>query len=131
VDDPSEIVVLRGLVSSFPVPDGRWHGFSNHIEACRDDFAAAVEAVAADEAALEALQAALGDGPTPRRTAEPAVTDAEARLAALPSPEGRHPFVEEIYPALEAMQAVLAAVAASPTAASGFAARRRPGEETL
>jgi len=70
------------------------------------------------------LRGALASGtpvPQPRR---PELAAATARLEALPVPEGRHPFVEDIAPALEGMQAALAALAASPTTASKFSAAR-------
>ena len=52
--EPEEIAVLRQLVAAFPVPDGSWHGFADEIAACRDDLAAAVEAIDGDEPALAA-----------------------------------------------------------------------------
>jgi hypothetical protein len=48
------VAVLRQLAAAFPVPEGRWHGFSDEIAACRDDLTAAVEAIAGDDAALAA-----------------------------------------------------------------------------
>jgi hypothetical protein len=122
--EPEEIAVPRQLVAAFPVPDGSWHGFADEIAACRDDLAAAIEAIDGDEPALAALQALLESGSAAPPSSRPELAAAAARLEALPAPEGRHPFVDDILPALEAMHAGLAAVAAGPAASSAVARRR-------
>lgn len=122
--EPEEVVVLRQLAAAFPVPDGRWHGFSEEIAACRADLAAAVESIAGDETALAALRRGIDGDTAAPRPGEPELAAAVARLEALPAPEGRHPFVDDILPALEAMHVALAALAASPAAASAFAQAR-------
>jgi hypothetical protein len=124
VTEPEEMAVLRQLAAAFPVPDGRWHAFSDEIHGCREDFAAALDVIAGDPAATAALLDALAGRATTRRVGDPALERAAARLAALPAPEGRHPFVDDIFPGLEGMHAALAALAASPAAASNFASRR-------
>lgn len=81
------------------------------------------EEIASDETALAALRSAL-EGAAAAPPGEPEPAAAVARLAALPAPEGRHPFVADIFPALEGMHAALAAVGASAVATLGFARRR-------
>jgi hypothetical protein len=87
-------------------------------------LAAAIEAIDGDEPALAALQALLESGSAAPPSSRPELAAAAARLEALPAPEGRHPFVDDILPARVAMHAGLAAVAASPAAISEFARRR-------
>lgn len=93
------------------------------MAACRRDFAAAIEAIEADERAQGALERLIEAEELPQPPAEGAVAAALERLDALPRPEGQHPFIAEIEPTLAAMRVALHAVAASEDATRSFGAR--------
>lgn len=103
---------LHDLCARLPVPDGRWHPHVAAIAACRADFASALSLVADDPEALRLLDR-LVDGAAaaefdPARS--PELAAAWERLDALPVPEGRHPFLDEIMPALDAYRLLLIAL---------------------
>lgn len=107
---------LRGLCERLPVPGADWHPHVAAIAACRDDLADAIEAVAARPAARARLEALLADEAEPafdHTAADPGTAAAYERLRALPVPEGQHPFLAEILPALEALELLLVALAAA------------------
>ena len=83
------VETLRELADRCPTP-ADWHPGAAAIRAAVADFRAAV-------AALEAGDAWPADE----------VEAARARLDALPRPEGRHPYMETIVPALEAAELAL------------------------
>ncbi len=87
---------LRELAERMPVPDGAWHPHAALIREIRDELLETLERV--DEETLEALL----DGPVP-------VPEPGSALAALPIPEGRHPYLDEILPVLEAARRLQAA----------------------
>ncbi len=90
---------LHGLCERLPVPRPGWHSPVSQIAACRSD--------------LE--QALLDDDAEPAfAVVSPDVAPARQRLEALPRPSGRHPNLDEIFPALDALR--LVPVALSRTA---------------
>jgi hypothetical protein len=115
--------MLRELATQFPIPSPGWHGYVETMLACRRDFDLAIAAIEADPAAAAALDRLVSEEDAlPEAPPDGAVGAALARLDALPRPDGQHPFLPEIEPALDAMRAALHAVAASPGAASRFGA---------
>lgn len=110
---PEVVAELRRLWARLPVPDARWHAYVPRIAAVRDDFAAAIERAIGNAEALDRF-AALAAGETEPvfdAAADPGLTEAYERLRALPRPEGQHPFLDEIVPALEAAELLLVALA--------------------
>jgi hypothetical protein len=99
---------LRALAERLPVPADAWHPHVASIRAVRDDLLAGLdllERLPDGEARLaEAIEA--GEAATPGTP-----------LAALPVPEGEHPYLGEILAALEAARAVQAALGAASLAA--------------
>ena len=97
--------LLRELARAFPIPERRWHRHVDEMLACRRDLECAAEAIEADPAAQEALNALIEEEPVgaAEPVAAPPVAAALDRLEALLVPEGEHPFVDEIVPTLEAM----------------------------
>lgn len=105
---------LRRLLARLPVPDARWHAHVPQIAAVRDDFAAAIDAAAARPEALALFEAMLaGDAEPAFEPGDPELEAAYDRLQALPVPEGQHPFLDEILPALEAAELLLCALSAA------------------
>jgi hypothetical protein len=108
---------LRRLCARLPVPQPGWHPYVALIGACRDDFERALALADVRPRTLE-LVAALVDGETELpfdRDASAELAAAWERLEALPLPEGQHPYLDEILPALDALRLLL--VALSHTAA--------------
>lgn len=101
-DQRSLLAELRRLCERLPVPGADWHPHAAAIGAVRRDFERALGVCAAHPELLDGI---LDGGD--------AGSDALTRLDALPRPEGRHPFLDEILPALDAARATLVAVARS------------------
>jgi hypothetical protein len=120
----SLLAELGAIWAKVPIPAGNWHPWLEEISQLGADVRAALAVVAADEDAASELERLLGeDEPPTTADDEPdALGAAIRRLAALPRPEGKHPFLEDLLPGLEAAELLLAAAASSP------AARRRFGE---
>jgi hypothetical protein len=87
---------LRELALRLPIPVESWHPYVRLIAAVRDELLEELEQVDDDRLA------AVLEGPVPPATPGSA-------LAALPVPEGQHPFLDEILPVLEAAAYVQAA----------------------
>lgn len=87
---------LRELALQLPIPVERWHPYVQLIVAVRDELLAELDHV--DDARLAAL---LEEPLPPPRPG--------SALAALPVPDGQHPFLDEIVPFLEAAALVQAA----------------------
>jgi hypothetical protein len=103
---------VRELARRCPKPAGAWHAFKATILGRFDDLELALEATIGGDVA-----AGLRG---------PALAGATERLSSIVIPVGRHPFLDEVVPTLEAMHAALAAVAAMPDAAAEFERRRFP-----
>lgn len=116
---------LRAIWARVPIPLGPWHPGSDAIRRVDADVRTALDVLAADEGAAASL-AALVEGDRTRVNGSGAIGDAVAGLAALPRPDGKHPFLEDVMPGLEAAEAVLAAVALSPAATARYEAQRAP-----
>jgi hypothetical protein len=99
---------LLQLAERLPVPDAGWHPHATLIRAVRDELLADLERLRALPDAEERLTSLLGVDLAPRPG---------SALAALPAPEGRHPFLDEILPVLEAARLVQGALAAVTVAA--------------
>lgn len=103
---------LRRLCDRLPVPQPSWHPYVAQIAACRTDFARSLELAATHPEAVE-LVAALVDGSLGLVFDEhppPELSAAWRRLEALPLPSGRHPYLDDILPALEAHRLLLIAL---------------------
>jgi hypothetical protein len=106
VDVPWE---LRRLCARLPVPQPGWHPYVALIAGCRHDFEHALTLTAEHPAALD-LFAALADGDldlTFDSASSPELTSAWVRLEELPIPDGQHPYLDDILPALEALRLLL------------------------
>ena len=99
---------LLQLASRLPVPEGAWHPHAALIRAVRDELLVDLARLRACPDAEERLTALLGVDLAPRPG---------SALARLPLPEGRHPYLDEIRPALEAARLVQGALALATVAA--------------
>lgn len=100
---------LRSLCARLPVPQPGWHPYVALIAACRHDFEHALTLSGEHPAALD-LFADLADGAldlTFDSAGPPELTSAWRRLKQLPIPEGQHPYLDDILPALEALRLLL------------------------
>ena len=125
--DATELVAqVRQIARDFPLPHPRWHRFVPLMHEVVDDLVAALDAIAASPAAqaafLTRIEAEAVNGVD---APGPALAAAQARLRALPVPDGEHPYLDEIVVALEAAHAALAALASSADGETAFAAARR------
>lgn len=125
---------LRRLVARFPIPHPSWHGYVPEMRTVVRDLAAAIDALQSlPRAQAELLRRVEGrPEPQPEQPAGVALADAQERLRALPVPAGEHPFLDEIAVTIEAAEAALTALAASPDGERAFAAAlgSRPAEGT-
>jgi hypothetical protein len=99
---------LLPLAERLPVPDAGWHPHAALIRAVRDELLADLERLRQLPDAEERLTSLLGVSLAPRPG---------SALAALPVPEGQHPYLDEILPALEAARLVQGALSAVTVAA--------------
>ena len=99
---------IRELAGAMPVPDASWHPHAALIRAVRDELLADLTRLEAQAGGEERLSSLLGAEVAPRPG---------SALAALPVPQGEHPYLGEILPVLEAARLVQAAVAAASVAA--------------
>jgi hypothetical protein len=100
---------LRHLCARLPVPQPGWHPYVALIAGCRHDFEHALTLTAEHPAALD-LFAALAEGDldlTFDPAGSPELASAWVRLEELPIPEGQHPYLDDILPALEALRLLL------------------------
>ena len=103
---------LQGLCDRLPVPQPSWHPYVAQIANCRTDFERALDLAAERPETLE-LVAALIDGGTEAQFDEDAPLELRAawrRREALPLPSGRHPYLDDILPALDAHRLLLIAL---------------------
>lgn len=124
---------IRGLAAAFPVPQPSWHGYVAEMRTCVRDLARVLEVAAAVPEVLDLVGRAL-DGELEEAfdagVAPPALAAAYRRLGRLPIPAGEHPYLDEIVPTLEALEALLVAVSLVPWAADAFRAQpHSAGEE--
>lgn len=114
---------IRDLAAAFPVPQPSWHGYVAEMRACRADLVRAVEVAGEVPKVLDLVRRAL-DGELEEvfdaRAASPALAAAYQRLGRLPIPAGEHPYLDEIVPTLEALEALLVGVSLVPSAADAF-----------
>jgi hypothetical protein len=99
---------LRALAERMPVPAEEWHPHVALIRRVKEELLDALDEIEQDPTAAAALVQLVERG-------EPATATTRA-LAALPVPQGEHPFLDEILPVLDlarlARQALAAAVPA-------------------
>jgi hypothetical protein len=101
-----------------PVPQPGWHPYVALIAGCRHDFEHALTLTAQHPAARD-LFAALADGDldlTFDSANSPELTSAWVRLEELPIPDGQHPYLDDILPALEALRLLLVSLSQPMTA---------------
>ena len=111
--DTSELPAeLLRLCARLPVPRPSWHPYVSQIAACRSDFEQALALAAEHPAVLERVAALIDDEHelTFEPNASTWLTLAWQRLAALPLPEGQHPYLDEVLPALDALRLLLVAL---------------------
>lgn len=120
---------LSGLCVRLPVPGGSWHIYEAAITAARTDFERALVACVSHPAVFDLLAVALAGeldlafDPD----AAPQLTAAYERFGTLPIPRGRHPFLDEIVPTLEAIEATLLCLSLDQEAARAFPDESSPG----
>lgn len=103
---------LRCLCARLPLPQPSWHPYVPLIAACRTDFEQALALAADSPEAVERVAALVGGELelTFDPDASPELTAAWQRLEALPLPNGQHPYLDDILPALEALRLLLVAL---------------------
>lgn len=115
--------IVTELADAFPVPHPSWHGYVAEMRACLSDLRRAL-AVSGEAPELLELAARSVDGDLEEgfdaHAAGPRLAAAYRGLGLLPVPAGEHPFLDEIVPTLEAMEALLVAVSLVPAAAAAF-----------
>lgn len=115
---------VTALAATFPVPSPSWHRYVPEMRACLADLRAALAACDGGPEALDlaasAVEGAL-DSAFDAEHAGPALRDAYRRLGLLPVPAGEHPYLDEIVPTLEALEALLVAISHVPAARAAFA----------
>ena len=113
---------LRALWERAPVPRERWHAWVDVIAQLHEDVSVGLDVLDADDEARCALAGLIEDGRAATDVGrDDAVAAAIRRLDELPRPDGKHPYLEDILPALEVAEVVLAAVASAPAARRRFA----------
>lgn len=121
---------LRALWERVPAPKDRWHPWSDVLARLRDDVRTGVATLEADEEGRRQLGRILaGESVDAGAGLADELGAAIRRLAELPRPDGKHPFLEDVLVGLEAALALLTAAACSPTARARFnalAAQREP-----
>jgi hypothetical protein len=102
---------LRRLAERFPLPHPIWHRFVAEMHDVIRDLFVGLDAIAAvPRAQAELIRQVEGDA-RPLDAGGPAIAAARARLRELATPQGEHPYLDEILVTLEAADAVLAALA--------------------
>jgi hypothetical protein len=115
---------LRAIWDRVPIPRETWHPWGESILRLDRDVRAALAIVAEDADALAALAQVLAEEDAAPAGKEGAVAEALRRLGELPRPDGKHPYLGDVLPGLEAAEALLTAVSRSPAASSRFAAHQ-------
>jgi hypothetical protein len=114
---------ISALANAFPLPQPSWHGHVPEMRACLSDLrhalADAAEAPELFELAARSIEGEL-EHAFDTHAAGPRLAAAYRRLSALPVPAGEHPYLDEIVPTLEAMEAMLVAVSLVPAAVAAF-----------
>ena len=100
---------LSQLAERMPIPEGTWHPHAALIREVHDELVADLARLRACPDAEERLTTLLGVPNLPPRPG--------SALARLPLPEGRHPYLDEILPTLEAARLVQGALALATVAA--------------
>lgn len=117
---------LTELCGRLPVPGSSWHAHAALIAGTRTDFERALDACAQHPGVLDSIGLAVDGGLdatfAPDTDAE--LTAGYERFRTLPIPAGEHPFLDEILPTLEAIEATLVCLSLDPDAARSFAATR-------
>jgi hypothetical protein len=126
--DQQELLdALWDLYERLPVPGSSWHAHAALIAGTRTDFKRALDGCAHHPKVLDligrALDGELDAALAPNANAE--LTAAYERFRTLPIPAGEHPFLDEILPTLEAVEATLVCLSLDPDAARRFAAKKR------
>ena len=103
---------LQDLCARLPVPQPSWHPYVSQIAACRSDFEQAVTRAAEWPVVLDRFAALINEEHDasfdPDRSSW--LTAAWQRLQALPLPDGEHPYLDDIRPALESHRLLLIAL---------------------
>lgn len=124
------VAELRALWARVPAPRERWHPWADVIARLHADVQTALTVLDADEEGRRWLDRLLAG-----ETADAAAGLADElgaalrRLTALPRPDGKHPYLDDVLPGLEAATVLLTAVGLSPAARARFdelAAQRVP-----
>ena len=109
-DDLVLVEELRAVWDRVPIPRDEWHPGAAAISRLDADVREAFAVLAEDGDARAELRRVLEEDAVV--TAEPG--GALARLRDLPRPDGKHPYLADVLPGLEAAEAVLAAVERAP-----------------
>ena len=112
-DDAGELLAeVRRLAERFPLPHPIWHRFVPEMHEVIRDLFLALDAIAVlPRAQTELVRQIQHEADRLLDSAGgPAVAAARARLRDLPTPQGEHPYLDEILVTLEAAEAVLAAL---------------------
>ena len=115
---------LQRLADRFPVPQPSWHAQVPEMRAVLHDLRGAIAVLDSQNDARAELVRLIDEEAQPAADGEggPALTATRRRLRELTIPAGEHPFLDEIVVTIEAAEAALAALSASPDGERAFAA---------
>lgn len=117
--ETSELLTeLHGLCDRLPVPQSGWHPYVAQIAACRSDFERSLDLAIDWPKALELVAGLLESSSEPSfdEDTTPELSAAWQRLQTLPLPDGQHPYLDDILPALVAHRLLLVALSRTVSA---------------
>lgn len=115
------VPTLAELWDGVPIPAGSWHPGADEIRRLDSEVRAALAVAGEDDAVAGELERLVESGAAPPQAAGTGrAAEARRLLAGLPRPEGRHPYLDEIVPALEAADLLFAAIGASTDGRTRF-----------
>lgn len=119
------VATLAELWDAVPIPSETWHAWSDRLRRLDEDVRTALDLAGDDTAVARALdQLVESDAAASPPAGTGRLAETRRLLAELPRPEGRHPYLDVIVPALEAAALLFAAVDASPAARTAFERER-------
>ena len=109
---------LRRLCARLPLPQPSWHPYVAQIAACRSDFERSLDLAIDWPKALELVAGLLESSSEPSfdEDTTPELSAAWQRLQTLPLPDGQHPYLDDILPALVAHRLLLVALSRTVSA---------------
>ncbi len=121
-DSGEMLAELRAIWGGLLLPGDRWHPWASELARLREDVATAFTVLEVDAAACSDLARILEatEEPASDAGADDRLGATRRMLSGLPRPDGKHPFLEHILPALEVAEAIFAAVGGATAARTRF-----------